>query len=229
MTEQPASASARLDHDRVWQVIAAQRLSLADLLDELTDEQWNYPSLCSGSTVRDVAAHLTLQQLGLRDTLGTMLHWRGTMNRTIAHAARRRAAAWTTGQIIAEIRAHGRLPSAHPWRHRTGNAHRHHGPQPGHRPAAGPPAGHATGRCGRIGQPDPRDALAAAASGRPHRAPVRAGRHRRHVVGRHWPSGQRTDQRSAADLLRQNRGTAPTVQQRSFRTRRCPLLSPDER
>jgi uncharacterized protein (TIGR03083 family) len=104
MTRKPASTSVGLDHDRVWQVIATQRRSLADLLDELSDEQWHRPSLCAGWTVRDVAAHLTLQQLGLRDLIGTTLHWRGTMDRTIQHAAYRRATSWTPGQLTAEIR-----------------------------------------------------------------------------------------------------------------------------
>jgi uncharacterized protein (TIGR03083 family) len=105
MTRKPAPASVGIDHDRIWQVIAAQRRSLADLLDELSDEQWRHPSLCDGWTVRDVAAHLTLQQLGLRDLMGTILSWRGTMDRTIQHAARQRAASWSTDQITAELRA----------------------------------------------------------------------------------------------------------------------------
>ncbi len=102
MTRNPA---AGLDHERVWQVIGDQRRSLAGLLDELSDEQWQHSSLCAGWTVKDVAAHLTLQQLGLRDVFGTMLHWRGTMDRTIQHAAHRRAASWTTDRITAELRA----------------------------------------------------------------------------------------------------------------------------
>ncbi|GAA4609088.1 uncharacterized protein (TIGR03083 family) [Actinoplanes octamycinicus] len=93
-----------MDEQAVWQVIDEQRRSLALLLDKLTDEQWRHPSLCAGWTVRDVAAHLTLQQLGLADLLSTMAHWRGSMDRTIAHMARRRAAARSTGQLIAEIR-----------------------------------------------------------------------------------------------------------------------------
>src|SRR5262249_52766057 len=103
MNQQPAPAVA-LDHDRVWQVIGAQRRTLADLLDELPDEQWQHPSLCAGWTVRDVAAHLTLQQLGLRDLFGTMAPGRGRMDRPTQHAARRRAAAWSTGRITAQIR-----------------------------------------------------------------------------------------------------------------------------
>ncbi|WP_067827809.1 maleylpyruvate isomerase family mycothiol-dependent enzyme [Actinomadura kijaniata] len=93
-----------LSPDQVWQVIDAQRTSLADLLEDLTDDQWSRPSLCAGWTVRDVAAHLTLQQLGLTDMIGMMRAWRGNLDRTIQHAARRRAAALSTDQIIARIR-----------------------------------------------------------------------------------------------------------------------------
>jgi uncharacterized protein (TIGR03083 family) len=89
--------------DDVWQVIDAQRLALADLLDDLSDDEWRRPSLCAGWTVRDVAAHMNLQQLTIRDLPGVMLRWRGTMNRTIANEARRRAAL-PTGELIAGIR-----------------------------------------------------------------------------------------------------------------------------
>jgi uncharacterized protein (TIGR03083 family) len=89
--------------DDVWQVIDAQRLALAGLLEDLSDDEWRQPSLCTGWTVRDVAAHLTLQQLRVRDSMGVMLRWRGTMDRTIANEARRRAAL-STERLIAEIR-----------------------------------------------------------------------------------------------------------------------------
>jgi uncharacterized protein (TIGR03083 family) len=90
--------------DRIWQAIDAQRVSVADLLDTLSDDEWRQPSLCAGWTVRDVAAHLTLQQLGLGDLLGTMAHWRGGKDRTIQYMACRRAAAWPTARIVAGIR-----------------------------------------------------------------------------------------------------------------------------
>jgi uncharacterized protein (TIGR03083 family) len=54
-----------MDLDKVWSAIDAQRLSVADLLDSLSEEDCTTPSLCPGWTVRDVAAHLTLQQLSL--------------------------------------------------------------------------------------------------------------------------------------------------------------------
>jgi uncharacterized protein (TIGR03083 family) len=93
------------DRNKAWQSIDAQRTRLAALLDDLTDDEWHQPSLCAGWTVRDVAAHLTMQQLSFGDVLRTMGKWRGTMDRTTQHVARLRAAELTTAQITAEIRS----------------------------------------------------------------------------------------------------------------------------
>jgi uncharacterized protein (TIGR03083 family) len=93
-----------MDRDQVWQVIDEQRQSVVSLLEGLTDDEWRQPSLCAGWTVRDVAAHLTLQQVGLGGAIGMMVRWRGSLDRTIQDAACRRAAALRTEQIIAEIR-----------------------------------------------------------------------------------------------------------------------------
>ncbi len=49
-----------MDSDHCWRVIADERLSLADLLEELTDAEWERPSLCAGWRVRDVAAHVAM-------------------------------------------------------------------------------------------------------------------------------------------------------------------------
>ena len=57
----------RAQADAVWAAIDDQRARTADLLQQLTDEQWRRPSLCEGWTVRHVAAHLTLQQPRVRD------------------------------------------------------------------------------------------------------------------------------------------------------------------
>jgi uncharacterized protein (TIGR03083 family) len=84
--------------------VRAQRTSLSALLDDLTDDEWRQPSLCAGWTVRDVAAHLTMQQLGFRDVLRVMGEWRGSMDRTTQRVARLRAAELTTDQMIAAIR-----------------------------------------------------------------------------------------------------------------------------
>jgi uncharacterized protein (TIGR03083 family) len=104
MTGRQLSGSGALDPEQVWQVIDAQRRGVADLLDGLSEQEWSQPSLCAGWTVRDVAAHLTLQEVGLGGALKMLLSWRGSLDQTIQQVARRRAAALPTERIIAEIR-----------------------------------------------------------------------------------------------------------------------------
>jgi uncharacterized protein (TIGR03083 family) len=87
-----------------WPEIHRQRVAVADLLDDLTADEWDHPSLCAGWTVRDVAAHLTLQQSGLPELFDMLRHWRGGMHPTIADAARRRALAHDPQWLVAEIR-----------------------------------------------------------------------------------------------------------------------------
>jgi uncharacterized protein (TIGR03083 family) len=49
-----------VDADTSWRVIEQERRSLADLLENLSDQQWNSPSLCEGWRIKDVAAHVAL-------------------------------------------------------------------------------------------------------------------------------------------------------------------------
>ena len=107
------------DEDRAWQAIRSQRLAVADLLESLDSAEWERPSLCEGWTVRDVAAHLTLQQLGLLEGLAMFARAPGGMNRVIREAARRQAARLSTEEIVARIRA-----SADSRRHNAGVTYR---------------------------------------------------------------------------------------------------------
>ena len=50
-----------MHRDDVWRAIDDQRRALVDLLDELSEREWDEPSLCEGWTVRQVAAHVALQ------------------------------------------------------------------------------------------------------------------------------------------------------------------------
>lgn len=96
-----------LTDDELWAAIDSQRMRTADLLAGLSDNDWNCPSLCAEWTVRDVAAHLTLQQLTIGDVLRTAIrHPRviGGVNRTIRESARHRAE-MPTQDMIAAIRA----------------------------------------------------------------------------------------------------------------------------
>ncbi|MGS0688083.1 maleylpyruvate isomerase family mycothiol-dependent enzyme [Nakamurella sp. GG22] len=84
-----------MDDDDVWRAIDAQRIGLAEIMDGLSEQEWRHPSLCEGWTVRDVAAHLTMQQIGLGDLLRQtplVVAARGSLNRVIHDAACRRAA-----------------------------------------------------------------------------------------------------------------------------------------
>lgn len=79
------------NRDAVWRAIDTERLGLADLFDQLSDDEWETPSLCEGWRVRDVAAHLTLAQLGPLPATLALLRAGGNMNRMIRDTAIRQA------------------------------------------------------------------------------------------------------------------------------------------
>jgi uncharacterized protein (TIGR03083 family) len=96
-----------MDPERSWQIIEQQRLAIADLLDGLSAEQWESPSLCAGWRVRDVAAHVSL--VGLPPTPADLfmqgLRVRGNFHRLNTAMSVRRAAR-PTGQLVADLREH---------------------------------------------------------------------------------------------------------------------------
>lgn len=94
-----------MDREDVWQAVDDQRRRLVELLEDLADDEWQHPSLCAVWTVRQVAAHVALQNTtwsmlprGVLDMIRS-----GGMNGAINAAACRHAGA-PTDQIIAEIR-----------------------------------------------------------------------------------------------------------------------------
>ncbi|MER5303197.1 maleylpyruvate isomerase family mycothiol-dependent enzyme [Streptomyces lasiicapitis] len=92
--------------------IAAERRELADLLEGLSPEQWDAPSLCAGWRVREVAAHMSL---GFRHPLPRVL-WElakagGRLHRMTDRLARADAAAFTPGDLAGFLRDH----AEHPW------------------------------------------------------------------------------------------------------------------
>jgi uncharacterized protein (TIGR03083 family) len=80
-----------MDTDEVWRVVDEQRLSLAALLEDLRDEEWDVPSLCAGWRVREVAAHLTLAHMGAWTAGRELVRARGSFNAMIDRTARRQA------------------------------------------------------------------------------------------------------------------------------------------
>jgi uncharacterized protein (TIGR03083 family) len=104
-----------MDREQRWQAIEQERLSLAALLDTLTDDEWDRPSLCEGWRVRDVAAHVSLapQPPGMLDMAVWAVRARGRFHRlnhdiSVAHANARPGAG-----LAADLRTHAasrRLP-----------------------------------------------------------------------------------------------------------------------
>lgn len=94
-----------MDIDQTWRVVERERLAIADLLDGLTPEQWESPSVCVGWRVRDVAAHLTV--VCLPPSPGSLLvdlaRAKGSFDRLNTLATHRRAER-PTEQLVADLR-----------------------------------------------------------------------------------------------------------------------------
>ncbi|SOE02376.1 maleylpyruvate isomerase family mycothiol-dependent enzyme [Blastococcus haudaquaticus] len=87
-------------------VVEAERLDLADFLESLDEREWVSESLCTGWTVHDVVAHLTLsarQTLG--ETLLRVAAARGNLERAEADWARELAAEHSPAELITQLRA----------------------------------------------------------------------------------------------------------------------------
>jgi len=94
-----------MNPDDVWRGIDDQRGRLVDLLEDLSGQEWQHPSLCEGWSVRQVAAHVALQNTpwsampqGVVEIIKA-----GGMNGAI-HAMACRHAQLPAERIVAEIR-----------------------------------------------------------------------------------------------------------------------------
>lgn len=91
-----------MDKDEVWRHIHEQRRALAAHLATLDADQWEQPSLCSGWTVRDVAAHvISTPQIGLGETLRLAPSLLRGYNQAIFRDVKRRGLA-TPDAILAD-------------------------------------------------------------------------------------------------------------------------------
>ncbi|MFI5774551.1 maleylpyruvate isomerase family mycothiol-dependent enzyme [Streptomyces sp. NPDC051658] len=93
--------------------IAAERRELAAMLDGLSAEEWDAPTLCGGWRVREVAAHMTM---GFRYSLPKMawelVRSRGNLHRMTDRCAHEDAAAHSTRELAALLRDN----ADHPWK-----------------------------------------------------------------------------------------------------------------
>ncbi len=95
---------------RDW--IAAERRDLAALLEGLSAEQWDAPSLCAGWSVRHVVAHLTMPLRYSQPRFLLELVKAGGRFQRMSDAAARRDGLMPTAQLIGALRDN----AEHPWK-----------------------------------------------------------------------------------------------------------------
>jgi uncharacterized protein (TIGR03083 family) len=95
-----------MNRDAVWHAIDEQRLGLVELLDGLSESDWMISCLCARWTVKDVAAHVALQNSSWWSLprMSLDLVRAGGLNGAIHRAARRHAQRSSNLDIIAQIR-----------------------------------------------------------------------------------------------------------------------------
>jgi len=89
----------------VWDDVADERRSLADVLEGLTDEQWAADSLCAGWTVKAVAAHVTTIFHVSTPMFLLKAVTSGGLGRASRKMAVREEADRSTSDIVGELRA----------------------------------------------------------------------------------------------------------------------------
>ncbi|WP_406232844.1 maleylpyruvate isomerase family mycothiol-dependent enzyme [Nocardia sp. NBC_01009] len=92
--------------DEIWQAVATERATLVDLLENLSEADWNHPTLCDGWRVREVVAHVILSSSAtLGAVLVNLIRARGSIDRMSLDTAVRHADRITSQQLLAELRA----------------------------------------------------------------------------------------------------------------------------
>ncbi len=89
----------------IWEDIAAERLALAAVFDELTDAQWRAPSLCGEWSIHELAAHLVMPFRVSMPRFGlALLRARGNFEKANV-ALTARVAGSPSAELVADFRA----------------------------------------------------------------------------------------------------------------------------
>lgn len=93
------------EEETVFAMAAANRLLAAEMFEGLSAEQWRTPSLCSGWTVREIAAHLVPLEdgLSLPRVVGRLIRYRWNLDRMIDDQTRRRGRRPVT-ELVQQLR-----------------------------------------------------------------------------------------------------------------------------
>ncbi len=99
------STPPALSRPAVDAAVAAERHRVADLVADLSDEQWTTPSLCAAWTVRDVVAHLTVTtRMTVPLLVRAAVRARGDFDRMAVDLAAQRSAAYSSGELVTQLR-----------------------------------------------------------------------------------------------------------------------------
>ncbi|MFX0574497.1 maleylpyruvate isomerase family mycothiol-dependent enzyme [Nocardia nepalensis] len=91
--------------EQLWRAVAAERMSLVELLETLSEDEWDHGSLCAGWRVRDVVAHIVLStNASIGWILVNLIRARGNLHRAIRDTAIRHADNMTAAQLRTELR-----------------------------------------------------------------------------------------------------------------------------
>ncbi|MBC9734104.1 maleylpyruvate isomerase family mycothiol-dependent enzyme [Nocardioides marmotae] len=94
------------DPGGLWDTIAVERTAFADLLADLTPQQWAMRSLCPAWTVHDVVAHLvSAQDAGARAKLAAAVRGRGVPSR-VTEVLAEQYAARSPAELVSWLRDH---------------------------------------------------------------------------------------------------------------------------
>ncbi len=85
--------------------VAAEFVALADLLDAVSDPQWDTPSLCQGWRVREVVAHMTMAARYSEDEFMAQLRECDFDFTRLSNQIASRDAELPTAELVANLRA----------------------------------------------------------------------------------------------------------------------------
>jgi uncharacterized protein (TIGR03083 family) len=89
-----------MDDAEVWSAVDRRRRTIVDLLTGLAPGEWDSPSLCEGWTVRDVAGHLTMPLLTMRQLTLLAIRHPGRTNHLIREGSIDLARRHDPGQLL---------------------------------------------------------------------------------------------------------------------------------
>lgn len=90
-----------MDDNVLFEGTVAQRTGLVQVLDELSEAEWDKPSLCEGWRIREVVAHMTMPyRHSGRTVLAAMVRARGKFDVAADRLARRDTAECSVSQLL---------------------------------------------------------------------------------------------------------------------------------